>query len=76
MVGDLFFKALVASLCLFPGTSANSPTTLEDIQNRALTNAYEVLEGTLSDGLTRSPNTTCTKNTLAIRKELSFPPSL
>ncbi|KAE8833967.1 hypothetical protein HRS9122_08047 [Pyrenophora teres f. teres] len=77
MVGNIFSKALVVSLRLFSRTPISSPetvTTLEDIQNHALTNAYKVLDGTLSDGLTRSPNTSCTKATLAIRKELSFLP--
>ena len=74
MVRNILAKALVALLCLSSRTSANlaqTATTLDDIQNQALTNAYRVLDGTLSDGLSRSPNTHCNTSTVAIRKELS-----
>ena len=74
MVRNILAKALVALLPLSSRTLANpahTETTLEDIQNQALTNAYRVLDGTLSDGLSRSPNTNCNKSTIAIRKELS-----
>ena len=76
MVRNILLNALVASLRLFSRSSAQNATTLEDIQNQALTNAYRVLDGTLSDGLSRSPNTQCTKSTVAIRKELSSLPAL
>lgn len=72
MAGNTVVSALVASLCLFSGTSAwpfskKQSLSLEDIQTQAYVNAIKVLEGTLSDGLTRSPG--CTKDTVAIRKE-------
>lgn len=38
----------------------------DDLAAKALDNAYKVLSGTLSDG---SVKTTCTKETLAVRKE-------
>jgi tyrosinase len=64
--------AVVASLCLVPGVSAwpfskRQTLTLADVQKQATANAYAVLEGTLSDGMTR---TTCTKENVAVRKEL------
>lgn len=72
MVGSTVVNAFVASLCLFSGTSAwpfakRQALSIESIQKQALANAQKVLEGTLSDGLTRS--TGCTKDTVAIRKE-------
>ena len=72
MAGNTVVGALVASLCLFSGASAwpfskRQMLSLEDIQSQAYTNALKILDGTLSDGLTRSPG--CTKNTVAIRKE-------
>ena len=41
--------------------------SIDDIQTQALSNAYKVLDGTLSDGMTRSSG--CNKNTVAVRKE-------
>lgn len=75
MVGKAMINALVASLCLYSGASAwpfstrQTTLTLETVQTQALANAYKVLNGTLSDGLTTRPST-CNKNTVAVRKEL------
>jgi tyrosinase len=73
MAGTAVIKALVASLCLFSGASAwlsvkRQTLTADQIQTQALANAYKVLDGTLSDGLTNR-NATCKKNTVSIRKE-------
>ena len=74
MAGYTVVNALVASLCLFSGASAWPSTkrqaapTLDDVQKLALANAYKVLDGTLSDGMSRP--TTCNKDTVAVRKEL------
>jgi tyrosinase len=74
MAGKSVVNAVLASLCLFTGTSAwpfekrQTALTLDDVQKQASANAYKVLNGTLSDGLTRS--STCTKDTVAVRKEL------
>ena len=72
MAGGTIVNALVASLCLFSGASAWPFTTrqtlsIDDIQKQALANAQKVLDGSLSDGLTRSAG--CTKDTVAVRKE-------
>ena len=75
MAGNAVVNAILASLCLFSGASASPFTkrqtglTLDQVQSQALANAYKVLNGTLSDGLTRS-STTCNKDTVAVRKEL------
>lgn len=74
MAGNLVINAVLASLCLFSGASAwpftkrQAALTLDDVQKQALANAYKVLDGTLSDGLTRP--STCNRNTVAVRKEL------
>ena len=75
MAGKSLVNALVAALCLFSGASAwpfskrqATPTTLDDVQKLALANAYKVLNGILSDGLTRP--STCNKDTVTVRKEL------
>ncbi|KAF2476018.1 Di-copper centre-containing protein [Lindgomyces ingoldianus] len=75
MAWNAVFKIFVASLCLFSGSSTAFPfskrqTTsldIDTIQKQALANAYKVLDGTLSDGMTRGAG--CTKSTVAIRKE-------
>ncbi|PVI06676.1 Di-copper centre-containing protein [Periconia macrospinosa] len=61
MAPSSLLTAVTASLCLF------SALTIDDIQKQATINANKVLEGTLSDGLTRGAN--CNKNTVSIRKE-------
>ncbi|KAF1914270.1 hypothetical protein BDU57DRAFT_578059 [Ampelomyces quisqualis] len=66
--------AIVAALC-FTGASAwpfsrRQAVTLQDVQQQALDNAYKILNGTLSDGLTNQQKT-CTKETVAIRREYS-----
>ncbi|KAF2017739.1 Di-copper centre-containing protein [Aaosphaeria arxii CBS 175.79] len=71
MAGVAVVNALVASLCLFSGASAwpfgkRQTLSIEDIQKQALANAYKVLDGTISDGMTRSG---CTKANVAVRKE-------
>jgi tyrosinase len=74
MAGTAVVKALVASLSLFSSASASPFTrrqdtlTLDGVQKQALTNAYKVLDGTLSDGLKRPA--ACNKDTVAVRKEL------
>ena len=76
MAGNAVVNAFVASLCLFSGASSAWPfskreaadPTLADVQTQALANAYAVLDGTLSDGLSRP--STCNKDTVAVRKEL------
>ena len=73
MAGTTVIKVLVASLFLFSGASAWPSTkrqtlTTDQIQTQALANAYKVLDGTLSDGLTNR-QATCNKNTVSIRKE-------
>jgi hypothetical protein len=73
MVGKSVINAFVASLCLFSAASAGplsrrQTLSIDDIQKQALANAQKVLDGSLSDGLTRSAN--CTKSNVAIRKEL------
>ncbi|KAF1851600.1 Di-copper centre-containing protein [Cucurbitaria berberidis CBS 394.84] len=73
MAGNMVVNAVLASLCLFSGASAwpfttrQTTLTLDKVQEQALANAYKVLDGTLSDGLTRP--STCNKNTVAVRKE-------
>ncbi|KAF1830299.1 Di-copper centre-containing protein [Decorospora gaudefroyi] len=75
MAGNVLVNALVASLCLFSGGVSSSPVnkrevedpTLDEVAKQALTNAYKVLDGTLSDGTTRSSE--CTKDTVAVRQE-------
>jgi tyrosinase len=72
MAGNAVITALVASLCIFSGASAwpfekRQTLTIDTIATQALTNARKVLEGTLSDGLTRGSG--CNKDTVAIRKE-------
>ncbi|KAF2277857.1 Di-copper centre-containing protein [Westerdykella ornata] len=72
MAGNLVVNALVASLCVFSGANAwpfgkRQALTIDDIQKQALANSLRALEGTLSDGMTRSAG--CTKDTVAIRKE-------
>ncbi|KAF2189202.1 Di-copper centre-containing protein [Zopfia rhizophila CBS 207.26] len=73
MAGNAVVQAIVASLCLFSGSTTAWPfskrqtLTTEDIQKQALANAYKVLDGTLKDGMTRS--NTCTKDNIAVRKE-------
>jgi tyrosinase len=74
MAGPAVVKALVVSLSLFSSASASPFTqrqytlTLDSVQKQALTNAYKVLDGTLSDGLKRPA--ACNKDTVAVRKEL------
>jgi tyrosinase len=73
MAGNTVVNALVASLCLFTGASAwpfapRQALSIDDIAKQALANAQKVLDGTLSDGMTRGTN--CNKDTVAIRKEL------
>ena len=70
--GAAIINALVASLCFSSGVSAwpfskRQSLSTDDIQKQALANAYKVLDGTLSDGMTRSG---CTKANVQIRKEL------
>jgi tyrosinase len=72
MAGTMLSKALVVALCL-TGASAwpfskSQTLTLQVVQKQALENAFKVLDGTLSDGLTNRPST-CNKNTVAVRKE-------
>jgi tyrosinase len=72
MAGNVAVNAFVASLCFFSGASAwpyskRQTVAIEDIQKQALANSMKVLDGTLSDGLTRS--TGCTKDNVGIRKE-------
>jgi tyrosinase len=72
MAGTTVINVLLAALC-FTGTSAwpfskRQTLTLQGVQKQALDNAFKVLDGTLSDGLTNRPST-CNKNTVAIRKE-------
>jgi hypothetical protein len=72
MAGTSVIHAVVAALC-FTGASAwpfsrRQALSLQDVQKQALENAYKVLDGTLSDGLTNRPKT-CTKETVSIRKE-------
>ncbi|ORY12393.1 hypothetical protein BCR34DRAFT_299575 [Clohesyomyces aquaticus] len=73
MVGSTVFNAFVASLCIFSGLSTATPLSkrqsldLATIQTQAAANTLKVLDGTLSDGLTRGKG--CNKDTLAIRKE-------
>lgn len=74
MAGNTIVHAILASLCLFSGASAwpsskRQALTLADIQKQALANSYKVLEGTLSDGLTRTASA-CTKANVAVRREL------
>lgn len=71
MAGRLVTHAITA-LCLVSGTAAwpfdtRQSLSIEDIQTQALANAYKVLDGTLSDGLTRDSK--CTKANVAVRKE-------
>jgi tyrosinase len=72
MAGITVINAVLAALCF---TSAyawpfakRQTLTLATVQKQALDNAYKVLDGTLSDGLTNRPST-CNKNTVAVRKE-------
>jgi len=71
MAGHALVSLLMA-LCLFSGASAfpsfkRQTLSIDDIQKQALANAYKVLDGTLSDGMTRP--STCNKNTVSVRKE-------
>jgi len=72
MAGNAVLNALVVALSLFSVANAwpskRQTLTADDIQKQALANAYKVLDGTLSDGLTNR-KTTCNKNTVSIRKE-------
>lgn len=57
----------------FTGASASpfsrrQTLDLASLNKQAIANAYKVLDGTLSDGLTNRP-ATCNKNTVAVRKE-------
>ncbi|KAJ4358213.1 uncharacterized protein N0V89_002793 [Didymosphaeria variabile] len=59
--------SLLTALCLFSSASAfpflkRQSLSIDDIQKQALNNAYKVLDGTLSDGITRT--STCNKNTV------------
>jgi tyrosinase len=72
MAGNTVVNALVASLCIFSGASAwpfakRQTLSPDDIQKQAFANAQKVLDGTLSDGLTRTAG--CNKDTVGIRKE-------
>jgi tyrosinase len=72
MAGKTLVKAVLAALC-FTGASAwpfskRQTLTLAGAQKQALQNAYKVLEGTLSDGLTNRQST-CNKDRVAVRKE-------
>lgn len=72
MAGRTFAKAIVAVL-YFTGASASpfsrrQTLDLASLNKQAIANAYKVLDGTLSDGLTNRP-ATCNKNTVAVRKE-------
>ncbi|KAH8723221.1 hypothetical protein GQ44DRAFT_761239 [Phaeosphaeriaceae sp. PMI808] len=72
MAGTTVINGVLAALCLtgafaWPFENRQS-VTIETVQKQALANAYRVLEGTLSDGLTNRPST-CNKNTVAVRKE-------
>jgi tyrosinase len=72
MASTAIINVVLAALCL-TGASAwpfsrRQSLTLQDVQKQALENAFKVLDGTLSDGLTNRPST-CNKNTVAIRKE-------
>ena len=72
MAGNTVLNALVASLCIFSGASAwpfekRQTLTIDTITTQTLANARKVLDGTLSDGLTRGAG--CNKDTVAIRKE-------
>jgi tyrosinase len=72
MARKTVINAVLAALCLTGAFawpfSKRQALTLLDVQKQALENAYKVLDGTLSDGLTNRP-TTCNKNTVAVRKE-------
>ncbi|KAL6706425.1 hypothetical protein ACN47E_005531 [Coniothyrium glycines] len=63
----------LAAAFLLPGTAAwptekrQTKLTLGKVQEQALANAYRVLDGTLSDGLTRLSS--CNKDTVAVRRE-------
>lgn len=76
MAGTMIVRAFLALLCIYsgvvsarPSTKRQTTLTLDKLQQQALTNAYKVLNGTLSDGLTTRPST-CNENTVAVRKEL------
>ncbi|KAJ4292570.1 hypothetical protein N0V90_009233 [Kalmusia sp. IMI 367209] len=71
MAGIAVVNVLTA-LCLFSSASAwpftkRQTLSIDDIQKQALANAYKVLDGSLSDGMTRPA--TCNKNTVSVRKE-------
>lgn len=72
MSGPTFAKIFLLALCLTGASawpfSTRQTVTLEDLQKQALENAYKILEGTFSDGLTNRPST-CTKDKVAVRKE-------
>jgi tyrosinase len=72
MAGSTVVKAVVAALCLTGASawpfSTRQTLTLATVQKQALDNAFKVLDGTLSDGLTNRPST-CNKKTVAVRKE-------
>ena len=57
---------LPASVVASPIVQAAADPTADEIAAQALKNAYEVLNGTLSDGMT---HTSCTKDKLQVRKE-------
>lgn len=76
MAGTMIVRAFLALLYIYsgvvsarPSTKRHTTLTLDKLQQHALTNAYKVLNGTLSDGLTTRPST-CNENTVAVRKEL------
>ena len=69
MFGNTILGILTA-LCLFSVVTAlpkRQTLSIEDIQTQALANAYKVLDGTLSDGMTRAAG--CSKGTVSVRKE-------
>lgn len=74
-MGKTLLQAITASLglfTLFPASVVAAPLverqtlTADQIASQALANAYKVLNGTLSDGMT---HTKCTKDSLQIRRE-------
>jgi tyrosinase len=72
MTGTTVVNTILAALC-FTSVSAwpfskRQTLTLQEVQKQTLDNAYKVLDGTLSDGLTNRAST-CNENTVAVRKE-------
>jgi tyrosinase len=72
MAGTKVVNTVLAALC-FTGASVwlfskRQTFTLQDMQKQALNNAYRVLDGILSDGLTNR-SSTCNKNTVSVRKK-------